>query len=77
MTSIDEYAFYKCTGFTALTIPSSVIEIGSSAFDYCTATQIITLGWNTSDSTERDIADDAFGYAGVIVKYNDGSNYGN
>ena len=77
LTSIAEYAFYKCTGFTALTIPSSVTEIGSSAFDYCTGSQTITLDWNASDSTERTIASDAFGYAGVVVKYEDGTNYGN
>ena len=77
MTSIDEYAFYKCTGFTALTIPSSVIEIGSSAFDYCTNTQLITLDWNAGDTTSRNIAGDAFGYTGIVVKYKDGTTYGN
>ena len=77
LTSIDEYAFYKCTGFTALTIPSSVIEIGSSAFDYCTNTQLITLDWNAGDTTSRNIAGDAFGYAGIVVKYKDGTTYGN
>ena len=77
LTSIDEYAFYKCTGFTALTIPSSVTEIGSSAFDYCTNNQTITLDWNAGDTTERTIASDAFGYAGVVVKYKDGTTYGN
>lgn len=77
LTSIGEYAFYKCTGFTALTIPSSVTEIGSSAFDYCTNNQTITLDWNAGDTTERTIASDAFGYAGVVVKYKDGTTYGN
>ena len=77
LTSIDEYAFYKCTGFTALTIPSSVIEIGSSAFDYCTNTQLITLDWNAGDTTSRNIAGDAFGYTGIVVKYKDGTTYGN
>lgn len=77
LTSIAEYAFYKCTGFTTLTIPSSVTEIGSSAFDYCTGSQTITLNWNASDLTERTIASDAFGYVGVVVKYEDGTNYGN
>ncbi len=77
LTSIGEYAFYKCTGFTALTIPSSVTEIGSSAFDYCTGSQTITLDWNANDTTERTIASDAFGYAGVVVKYKDGTTYGN
>lgn len=77
LTSIAEYAFYKCTGFTTLIIPSSVTEIGSSAFDYCTGSQTITLDWNASDSTERTIANDAFGYAGVNVVYKDGTTYGN
>ena len=77
LTSIAEYAFYKCTGFTTLTIPSSVTEIGSSAFDYCTNNQTITLDWNPSDTTERTIANDAFGYTGVLVEYKNGTNYGN
>lgn len=77
LTSIAEYAFYKCTGFTTLTIPSSVTEIGSSAFDYCTGSQTITLDWNAGDTTERTIASDAFGYAGLNVQYKNGAAYGN
>ena len=76
LTSIGEYAFYKCTGFTRLTIPSSVTEINTCAFDYCTSSQNITLDWNTNDETERTIASDAFGYAGVNVTYKNGVAYG-
>ena len=76
LTSIAEYAFYKCTGFTALTIPASVTRIYTCAFDYCTESQTVTLDWNADDTTSRTIADDAFGYAGVIVKYKDGVAYG-
>ncbi len=75
-TSIAEYAFYKCTGFETLTIPASVTSIGTSAFDYCTSGQTIILDWNADDATQRTIATDAFGYAGVTVKYKDGSLYG-
>lgn len=32
VSSIGKYAFYGCTGLTSITIPSSVISIGESAF---------------------------------------------
>lgn len=77
LASIGEYAFYKCTGFTNLTIPESIEEIDTCAFDYCTSSQTITLNWDADDATDRSIASDAFGYAGVTVKYKNGATYGN
>ena len=36
VTSIGDYAFYKCKGLTSVTIPDSVTSIGDYAFDGCT-----------------------------------------
>ena len=36
VTTIDDYAFYKCTGLTEITIPNSVTSIGYEAFSDCT-----------------------------------------
>ena len=36
VTSIGEYAFYKCSSLKSVTIPDSVTNIGNGAFYYCT-----------------------------------------
>ncbi len=43
VTSIDEYAFYHCTGLTSITIPDGVISIGVEAFRGCTGLTSITI----------------------------------
>lgn len=35
VTSIGDYAFFKCISLTSITIPSSVESIGTDAFSYC------------------------------------------
>jgi hypothetical protein len=52
VTSIGDRAFWKCTNLTSVTIPDSVISIGSRAFEYCGFTSVIigmsvtSIGWN-------------------------------
>ena len=43
VTSIGNYAFYSCSGITAVTIPSSVTSIGESAFCYCSGLTAVTI----------------------------------
>ena len=43
ITSIGDYAFYRCTGLTSITIPDSVTSIGWSAFEGCTGLTSITI----------------------------------
>ena len=44
VTSIGNYAFYKCTSLTSREIPNSVTSIGTDAFDSCTILTSITFG---------------------------------
>ena len=43
VTSIDEYAFERCTGLTSITIPNSVTSIGESAFRNCSGLTSVTI----------------------------------
>jgi len=48
VTSIDEYAFYKCSGLTSVTIPEGVTSIGDGAFQGCSGlTSIVVEEGNT------------------------------
>ena len=44
ITKINQYAFYRCTGLTSVTIPDSVTSIGSDAFYRCTGLTSVTIG---------------------------------
>ena len=57
VTSIEEWAFYNCSGLTGITIPSSVTSIGESAFYGCTGLTGITI-----PSSVTSIAICAFAY---------------
>ena len=43
VTSIDEQAFYKCSGLTSVNIPYSVTSIGSNAFYDCSGLTSVTI----------------------------------
>ena len=43
VTSIGDYAFYKCSSLTSVTIGNSVTEIGERAFEYCRSLTSVTI----------------------------------
>ena len=43
VTSVDDYAFYQCTGLTNITLPSTITSIGTEAFGLCTNLNLINL----------------------------------
>ena len=43
VTSIGNYAFYRCTWLTSVTIPASVTSIGEHAFHYCAGLTSVTI----------------------------------
>ena len=43
VTSIGDFAFYKCSGLTSVTIPNSVTSIGNQAFYYCSGLTSVTI----------------------------------
>jgi hypothetical protein len=49
VTTIDSYAFFGCTGLTALNIPNSVTTIGSDAFYGCTGLTTLTIPGNVTN----------------------------
>ena len=55
VTEIKDYAFYKCTGLTSVTIGNSVTSIGYYAFSGCTnLTSVVfedTEGWQVSQNS--------------------------
>ena len=44
VTSIGQYAFFRCSGLTSLTIPNSVTSIGYDAFRNCSGLTSLTIG---------------------------------
>lgn len=43
VTSIRDWAFYKCSSLTSVTIPESVTSIGDYAFSYCSNLTSVTI----------------------------------
>ncbi len=55
VTSIGNYAFYKCINLRSITIPTSITSIGNNAFNRCERLTSITI-----PSSVTSIADDVF-----------------
>ena len=55
VTSIGDWAFYRCNAITTITIPNSVTSIGSNAFYGCSKLATITI-----PNSVTSIGDDAF-----------------
>ncbi len=43
MTSIEDWAFYDCYALTTITIPETVMTIGSYAFEGCSSLATVTI----------------------------------
>jgi hypothetical protein len=52
VTSIGNYAFYRCSGLTNVTIPGGVTSIGDSAFRECTSLTRITSNATTAPTIQ-------------------------
>ena len=62
VTSIGEWAFYKCSSLTSVTIPNSVTSIGKGAFSGCSSLTSITIG-----NSVTSIGDNAFEYCSSLA----------
>ncbi len=56
VTSIDDWAFYRCYGLTSINIPDSVTSIGISAFYDCGNLTSITFGESSQLESISDFA---------------------
>jgi len=66
VTSIGNYAFYGCSGFTSVTIPNSITSIGSSAFEDCSGLTSVTIP-NSVTSIGESAFENCSGMASVTI----------
>lgn len=75
VTSIGNYAFYRCATFTSITIPDSVTSIGYAAFSGCTALASASIGNGVREIGEyafkdcTSLTDLTVGYNVVSIGY--------
>lgn len=66
VTSIDDMAFYDCSGLTSVTIPNSVKSIGSSAFNSCHGLTSVSIP-NSVKSIGSDAYSNCSGITSVTI----------
>ena len=73
LTSIGDYAFYKCTGLTSVTIGNSVTHIGGRVFYKCSSLTSVTIpnsvtsiGYHAFDGCSSLTS---ISYTGTIAQY--------